>query len=519
MARPVAIFVSWGPMRDISESSQGASIALPAGDRAARTLLGRTIDSLVARCAGLGRRQFIAIFFTICLGAGVPLAVLAWRIVAPDVPWRTVVFVAIPVVFLVALPILAFIAEILERLAATEQRLRLALEEQYSARAELKRRTDLSARLGRLMSASSDEIYFFAVETLRFAHVNDGARRNLGYAQDELSALTPLDLMPDHTEAGFRELTAPLMQGAESMLVFETRHRRKDGSFYPVEVHLQHAPTESPPLFIATIRDITEQVRALEELRRERENAESANRAKSEFLANMSHELRTPLNAIIGFADLIRMAPFGPLGDSRYADYVDDIRDSGQHLSGLIGEILDLAKIEAGEITLDENRVDVARVVEACLRMVEQRAGSRDVALVSAFDGAALPFLRADSMRLTQILANLLSNAVKFTPAGGSVTVGITVDRADGFVLTVTDTGIGIAPEDIPKALSRFGQVDGKLNRKFEGTGLGLPLAQSLVALHGGTLTLESAVGIGTTVTVHVPSDRIVAREETASVA
>ena len=227
-----------------------------------------------------------------------------------------------------------------------------------------------------------------------------------------------------------------------------------------------------------TYTDITDRKRVEVDLRRAKDEAELASRSKTEFLANMSHELRTPLNAIIGFSDILIGQIFGPLSDARYADYARDIRDSGLHLLTLINDVLDIAKVEFGKVELVEETVDIVAVIESCLRLVRERAQTAGVQLTQALP-PDLPHLLGDGRRLKQILLNLLSNSVKFTPSGGRVTVSASHDT-DGFRLAVKDTGIGIAAEDIETALRPFGQIDSRLARKYQGTGLGLPLAQSM---------------------------------------
>jgi signal transduction histidine kinase len=240
------------------------------------------------------------------------------------------------------------------------------------------------------------------------------------------------------------------------------------------------------------------------QLRSAKEAAECASRMKTQFLANMSHELRTPLNAIIGFSQMIRDEFRGPAGCPEYKDYAGDIHDSSCHLLQIINDLLDVSKIEAGMLTLHESEVDIGHVVEACCRLVKHRADEARVTLAVEMPQPA-PILRADDRMLRQIALNLLSNAVKFTPAGGSVAISVTVSAAGEVALAVRDTGIGIAPENFEKVMQPFGQIDGALTRRCEGTGLGLPLTRGLVRLHGGTLTLASELGIGTTVTVRLP--------------
>jgi signal transduction histidine kinase len=236
--------------------------------------------------------------------------------------------------------------------------------------------------------------------------------------------------------------------------------------------------------------------------------AEIANRTKSEFLANMSHELRTPLNAIIGFSDIIKDERLGPNGGAKYRDYAADINESGQHLLALINNILDLSKIESGADDLREENIDIPAIAHSLTRLLTGIAEASNVTLEMDVPDD-IPLLHADERKVKQILLNLLSNAIKFTPSGGTVTLKIWSRAKSGYIFQVIDTGIGIAFEEIPKALAPFQQIDSGLNRKHEGTGLGLPLAKSLVELHGGYLDLQSEVGVGTTVTVRFPAERI----------
>jgi len=256
-----------------------------------------------------------------------------------------------------------------------------------------------------------------------------------------------------------------------------------------------------------TMSDIDELKRQERELIAAREKAELANKSKTEFLANMSHELRTPLNAVIGFAEVIESQLLGELGNPRYRAYASDIRESGQHLLSLINDILDHAKIEAGRRDLHEEWLSVGELIHATVRLVRERAQDRGVAL-AVEPADQLPRVFADQRGLKQILLNLLTNAIKFTPKGGRVTVRAEAD-AEGLWLEVADTGIGIAAEDVDKAMAPFGQADNWLTREHEGTGLGLALCKQLAELHGGQLALESTAGEGTRVRVHIPAERL----------
>ena len=246
-----------------------------------------------------------------------------------------------------------------------------------------------------------------------------------------------------------------------------------------------------------------------EELGRATAAAVNANLAKSELLANMSHELRTPLNAIIGFSSTMKSETFGPLGE-KYMEYANDINSSGEHLLELITDILDVSAIEASKLELQEENLDIGKVVEATMHMVKERAHEGNIHLTGNADDG-LPKLHADKRRLMQILLNLLSNAIKFTPPDGEVSLTASLDSGDAHVFTVKDSGIGMDEEELVQAMSEFGQVDSGLGRKYEGTGLGLPLTQGLVELHGGTFEIDSEKGKGTTVTVRFPPERTMA--------
>jgi signal transduction histidine kinase len=241
------------------------------------------------------------------------------------------------------------------------------------------------------------------------------------------------------------------------------------------------------------------------------DEARAASHAKSEFLAIVSHELRTPLNAIIGFSEFLKMEMFGPLGSARYKSYAEDIHASGEHLLGVIGDILDLSKAEANKLDVNEEEVFLGAAVGGCLRMFRSKAAGEGVRLSTHL--GPWPVLRADERLVKQLMINLISNAIKFTPAGGEVSISTTWEDDGGCVLTVRDTGIGIAEEDIPKVLEPFAQVESATARSHEGLGLGLPLVKKIIDLHGGSLEIKSRLGTGTTVTIRFPEERVLSWE------
>ena len=271
---------------------------------------------------------------------------------------------------------------------------------------------------------------------------------------------------------------------------------RSDGGIIAVGTDVAHRRNASELLEMR----VAERTREAETAR---EQAVLANRAKSEFLANMSHELRTPLNAIIGFSEVMRLEVMGPVGNPRYEEYVRAIHDSGAHLLDVINDILDLAKVEVGQFELHREPSDVRAVVLGAVRLITDRAQKAGVDLDCRI-GTGIGTAFIDPLRIKQVLLNLLSNAVKFTPEGGRVSVLAECNPAE-LVLMVSDTGIGMAAQDLERALQPFVQLDSSLARRYPGTGLGLPLAKNFVGLHGGTMVVESALGQGTSVTVRLP--------------
>jgi two-component system cell cycle sensor histidine kinase PleC len=252
-----------------------------------------------------------------------------------------------------------------------------------------------------------------------------------------------------------------------------------------------------------------EQLRRAKELSDDlRVQAESANKAKSDFLAVMSHELRTPLNAILGFTQLMQQRMFGPIGE-RYAAYADDIYKAADHLLSIITDILDLSKAEAGKLTLHEETADLLGVLDQCLRLLRERAAEQGLRLsLQGPPGGGL-YLRGDERLLKQAFINVVGNAIKFTPAGGAVEVAVEPAPDGGWAVRISDTGIGIAEADLARVLEPFVQVENAFARKHGGTGLGLPLVRQIVELHGGSMSITSTLGAGTSVVVRLPKDRI----------
>jgi signal transduction histidine kinase len=301
--------------------------------------------------------------------------------------------------------------------------------------------------------------------------------------------------------AGWRSmLVVPLLREDEILGALVVR-RTLAGAFEQHTVDLLEtlASQSAVALYNARVfRELDEKTRQLE----------VASQHKSDFLANMSHELRTPLNAVIGFSDVLLERMFGELNE-RQDEYLHDIRNSGRHLLELINEILDLSKVEAGRMELELGLVSLPDVLRDALAMVRERAERHRLTLeLEIADG--VPTVLADELKLKQVALNLLTNAVKFTPHGGSIEVTGRCDPEGGMSITVADTGIGIAPQDLERVLQAFEQVDSSLSRQHQGTGLGLPLVKAMMELHGGSLKLDSEVRVGTRATITFPSERLV---------
>jgi PAS domain S-box-containing protein len=353
---------------------------------------------------------------------------------------------------------------------------------------------------------------------------NRGAEHVFGYSAAEVIGRPIEILVPERLRLRLaeRETKSGGSTAARWAAEFDGRNDaammglRKDGTEFPAEASVFQLATNDELTFAVILRDVTERRRQERDLRNAKEMAELANRAKSEFLANMSHELRTPLNAIIGFSQIIESRMYGADLD-RYVEYAKDIHNSGADLLKIINDILDLSKIEAGQMNVSEQAIELGRVIDSCLKVVSERAQRGRIALERNLPDQ-LPKLWADELRVKQMVTNLVNNAVKFTEPGGRVVVSVrpsltAAGNEDGIDIVVRDTGIGMDPAEIEVALLPFGQVDQGLARRHEGTGLGLPLTRRMVELHQGHLLLTSARGKGTTVTLHFPKNRVLAPE------
>jgi PAS domain S-box-containing protein len=374
------------------------------------------------------------------------------------------------------------------------------------ALAELARR---NAMLAEAVSATSNGVVITDpnLPGNPIVFVNAAFSRITGYSADEALGRNCRFLQDKGTDPGTIERLNRAIRSQRPTTV-TIRNYRKDGRTFWNELTVNPIFDENgrSVRFVGVQTDVTDRKRAEEALRAAKEQAEVASRSKSDFLANMSHELRTPLNAIIGFSEVMTLEMFGPLGEPRYRRYAKDIHDSGGHLLALINDVLDLSKIEAGKYVLHLEQVNPLEIIEASLVLIRVRAREAGLSLTLEIDPELAPF-KADERALKQMLINLLSNAVKFTPSGGEVALRARRDDDGFYLFAVGDSGIGIAEKDIETALAPFGQIESAESRKHSGTGLGLPLVRFLAELHGGSLHLESRLGVGTTVTVRLPAE------------
>lgn len=375
-----------------------------------------------------------------------------------------------------------------ERLQASEQRYQLAIRgandgiwdwDVYSGR------VNFSTRLCEIVGVDPVHNTLTDEEVIQQIHPDD--------REHYISCLR--DHLNGKTEAFEVEVRINTPDGSERWLANRgVGLRAEDGSVYRMA---------------GSATEITSRKQQEQALIRAKEEIELASRSKSEFLANMSHELRTPLNSIIGFSDILKRQIFGQIGNERYVDYAATINMAGQHLLSLISDILDVARIESGRTRIDEKEVDMRELADACRNMVSTRCEDAGIQLTVEVE-PDIPRIWGDEVRLKQIILNLLTNSIKATPEKGKVMLRTIMDDAGWVRISVRDTGKGMAKKDIPRAMSKFGQLGTSYTRHQDGLGLGLSLVQMFVALHNGTFELESELGEGTLAVVRIPPSRII---------
>jgi PAS domain S-box-containing protein len=350
---------------------------------------------------------------------------------------------------------------------------------------------------------------------LRVLDLNNAALDHLGYTRDDIPHLTVFDLLSDEERPALNAMiSSGIVRPYDGKRMW--RPRRKDGELRYAMPYIHILPRDGKTTFVGAIVDVTDRVLQEKELRRNARDltealtrVEAASRAKNEFLATMSHELRTPLNAIIGFSDILKEEMLGPVGNAKYKEYAQSINGSGAHLLGVINDILDISRLDSGELELDLEPIAFCDLAARCAEAIGPQAEKEFIHIHREIEPV---FLMADRRRLHQMLFNLLSNAVKFTPRNGEVGI-YAANIPEGFAITVRDTGIGMTRENIPRALERFGQIDSSLARKYEGTGLGLPLTNQFAKLHGAALSIVSEPGAGTAVTILFPPHSVLSQE------
>jgi PAS domain S-box-containing protein len=340
----------------------------------------------------------------------------------------------------------------------------------------------------------------------RYIFCNQRFAEFAGLRPGRLIGRRPVEVQDDALARRIADVDARLLDGEMLPLTYEEEATDRDGHRCDLLTTKTVHRDGDGAMVVTVAIDITAQKQVERDLVAVKEQAEIANRSKTEFLGNMSHELRTPLNAIIGFSQVMASEMLGPITTTRYVDYARDILASAEHLHGIIGDMLDVAKLETGTLDLAEEMIDLPQAIGELIALIEPKARVAELRVIARRDGE-VPRLRGDPRKVKQIVLALLTNAIKFSRPSGEVEI-VLRGEAGAISITVVDRGIGMEPHEVELAMTRFGQTASPWTRRHAGTGLGLPLAIGLAELHGGTLTVQSIKGVGTTATVAFPARR-----------
>jgi two-component system sensor kinase FixL len=363
---------------------------------------------------------------------------------------------------------------------------------------------NLTSRLGRILDNSFNEIYLFNAENFKFIQANKGAYNNLNYSHKEMLQLTPLDLKPEFTKEAFEEMVRPLRSKEKSLVVFDTLHKRKDGTIYPVEIRLQLMANETPQVFIAVVQDITQRKQAEEKIKTYYSELEKANEELQSFSSIASHDLQEPLRKIIAFGD--RLESSIPASDERGKDYLERMQKSAIRMRTLVEDLLQYTRVET-KARLFES-VDLNKVVETVLDDLETRISETK----GAVNITELPVIDADPVQMHQLFLNLIGNALKFHRKGDTPVVNLSrVKKGNGFwEISVEDNGIGIDEEHIDKIFKPFERLHGRTT--YEGTGIGLTICNKIVSRHGGTIAVKRQSTNGVTFHITLPEKQVTAK-------